>query len=165
MTTSIKTCFKCLLVKPITDFYRHKGMADGHLNKCKTCNKSDVSDNYYKRHGQYKAYDRGRLDDTRRSQARLDYARTDEGRAARRRAREAWQQRNPKQESVRVKFGNALRAGAIWKSPCCMAPGCFSQQRLHGHHTSYDEPYLVVWLCQKCHASLHKEHNRRVGNS
>tara|TARA_R110000868_G_scaffold154870_2_gene381124 strand:+ start:552 stop:1082 length:531 start_codon:yes stop_codon:yes gene_type:complete len=36
-----KQCFKCLTVKPITDFYTHKRMGDGHLNKCKDCTKRD----------------------------------------------------------------------------------------------------------------------------
>lgn len=27
MTTSIKTCFKCGAVRPLTDFYRHPAMA------------------------------------------------------------------------------------------------------------------------------------------
>lgn len=36
-----KECFKCRKVKPITEYYKHKQMVDGHLGKCKSCTVSD----------------------------------------------------------------------------------------------------------------------------
>lgn len=33
----MKTCIHCKTVKPIDHFYKHKRMADGHINVCKPC--------------------------------------------------------------------------------------------------------------------------------
>ena len=56
----MKTCFKCGASKPLADFYRHSAMADGCLNKCKECTKSDNWNHRRVNLEKIRAYDRER---------------------------------------------------------------------------------------------------------
>jgi len=49
-----KQCFRCELVKPLDNFYKHPKTTDGHVGKCKNCNKIDVKINYSKKKEFYK---------------------------------------------------------------------------------------------------------------
>ncbi len=39
--TGTKICKKCNIEQPVTEFYKHKTMADGRLNKCRSCTKQE----------------------------------------------------------------------------------------------------------------------------
>lgn len=50
MQEGFKKCFRCGVVKPLDEFYRHSEMADGHLGKCIDCAKADAKS--YREHNQ-----------------------------------------------------------------------------------------------------------------
>ena len=137
MTTSIKTCFKCNTKKPLTDFYRHKYMADGHLNKCKSCTENDAHKHRHSSEHREKvlAYDRARG-------GRQDKAYRDKKR-----------EQNPDAYKARNAVNNAIRGGRIVRPDRCRH--CHKQCKPHGHHPDYERPLDVVWLCAECHQSLH----------
>lgn len=55
-----KICFKCGVEKELEYFYKHPQMPDGHVNKCKECNKADVRKNYADNIDDKHAYDKYR---------------------------------------------------------------------------------------------------------
>lgn len=45
----MKICFKCSKEKPLTEYYKHKDMADGRLGKCKECTKKESKLRHYEK--------------------------------------------------------------------------------------------------------------------
>ena len=56
----------------------------------------------------------------------------------------------------------ALKSGKLTKPDHCSICGCKSDV-IQAHHESYDKPLEVMWLCFKCHRSLHGD-NRALND-
>lgn len=150
----MKKCFKCREEKPLCEFYKHKQMADGHLNKCKACAKSDVSKNYDANKDYYKQYEKERANLPHRVKARQEYAKSESGIIKSNEAKIRWSRRNPIKRMASIIVGNAVRDGKIIKPDSCESCGSIPN-RLHGHHDDYALPLVVRWLCPGCHKKWH----------
>lgn len=149
-----KRCFKCGETKPLSEFYKHPEMADGHLNKCKECNKKDVRENTDKRRDYYNAYDRVRSQsEHRRKQQRARTAQP-EVKAKNAEYKRAYEY-SPHQKAACVAVSKAVKDGTLVKLPCWVC-GC---EKVEGHHPDYDAPLDVIWLCKKHHMEIHREHD------
>jgi len=127
-----KTCFKCHETLPLSQFYEHPMMKDGHLGKCKRCTRTDVRENYRVRRDQYIVYEQGRYGPERIAGI------------------VASKKRHPEHHRARVHLHNAVSRGKIQKEPCevCGDP------KSEAHHDDYSKPLEVRWLCRKHHAEL-----------
>jgi hypothetical protein len=134
----MKTCFKCGERQPLSEFYKHAQMADGHLNKCKTCTKSDVWHHRRDHADSVRAYDRRRAKDP---------LRIADG--SRRTAE--WRKKYPERWAAHIAVNNAVRDGRLVKQPCQKC----GDKKVEGHHPDYGRPLHVVWLCPVHHREIH----------
>ena len=166
----MKTCFKCGAEKPLSEFYKHSQMADGHVNKCKECNKKDVRENRKDKKEYYDEYDRNRPNHAERvkkcsERVKLLYSTDEEFKAKILNHKERWLAANQHKRKAHYAVSIALRDGKLIKGDCC--EGCeTTTETLQGHHWSYlEEHWLdVVWLCPKCHGLEHKRLNEICRN-
>ncbi|MBH3372923.1 MULTISPECIES: hypothetical protein [Pseudomonas] len=152
----MKHCNQCGAQKAVSDFYPRRAA-------CKDCVKAKVRLNYAQNREHYREYERSRFQSQHRVEARNRYAASKSGRDRSNAAKAAYIERNRAKRDAHMQVENAVKRGDLWKSPCCMAPDCFSTTNIQGHHAQYEDPLSVVWLCAKCHAQLHREHRLMQG--
>lgn len=117
-----KRCIKCGEVKPLSEFYAHPRMADGHLNKCKDCARED-SKAHRETHPE------------RDLKTRLKAC-----------------SKNPTHKNANMAVAAALRCGRLKRPERCQGCGRSGEEtRLSAHHYDYAEPLDVIWLCGACH--------------
>jgi hypothetical protein len=133
----MKTCFKCGHTKTLDEFYRHKSMGDGHLNKCKACTKTDVAKHRAENLHDIRAYDKARSVSPHRVELRKKVG-------------AEWRESNPSRRAAQVALGNAVRSGKVIPQPCFVCG-----EAAEAHHPNYDAPLDVVWLCPPHHKQAH----------
>lgn len=135
----MKICFRCKVEQPISDFYQHKQMGDGHLNKCKSCTKADSLKRLNEK-TKDPEWAKSERDRGREKYHRLGYRDIHKPDAASKKAQSG---------AYKLKFPEkALSRGSIKVS----RPG------FHAHHWSYLPEHRkdVVWLKEKDHYTVHR---------
>jgi len=161
----IKRCFKCGETKPLSAFYPHPKMADGHVNKCKECNKNDVRENRKLKLEHYRHYDRNRPN--------LEERTSKENERVKKKTKEdlefkekillqknTWAEQNMVKRKAHRNVNSAVKCGLIDKPAICSCCNK-SEIKIYGHHWSYEDEHVldVVWLCAKCHGLEHRRIN------
>lgn len=127
----MKVCFKCQQSKSRSDFYKHPQMGDGLLGKCKECAKLDAAATRLAKIDHYRAYDRAR------GNRQVGYL-------------SVYRAKYPQRRAAQIALGNAVRRGEVIPLPCLLCG-----EKAEAHHTHYDAPLEVVWLCPAHHKQAH----------
>jgi ribosomal protein S27AE len=115
-----KACFKCKVVKPLSEFYKHSRMADGHLNKCKDCAKDDVSKHRAQNIEKVRQYDRNRANRSERIKAGVELTRI-------------WRAEDRRRGKAHSAVYRAVKNGKLVREPCCR---CGDEKTL-AHHEDH----------------------------
>lgn len=124
-----KKCFKCGRELPLSEFYKHPRMGDGHLNKCKECTKKDVRNNYEEKS----------KDETWMEKERA-------------RGREKFKRLGYKYNPMKTRSINPLEGGT---SDALRKKG-YSTEGKEAHHWNYNQPKSVFLLSRKAHHRIHQ---------
>ena len=125
----MKKCFKCNIIKDLSDFYPHKKMPDGHLNKCKECNRKDSALQLEK------------------NKLNPDWVAKEKERAR----KKQYAKKGLPKTLIYVEVNRRIRSGEIIKKPCEVC----GKEKAQGHHEDYNKPYDLVWLCVRHHQDRH----------
>lgn len=125
-----KKCFKCGEVKPLTEFYRHSQMGDGHLNKCKQCTKKDVHNRY--------------------AELSKDEEWVEKERA---RGREKFKRLGYKYSSFKNTRELCHENGNIAKY---LRGRGYDTRGKEAHHWNYNKPFSVFLLSRRAHKRIHQ---------
>lgn len=135
----MKTCFKCGVAKPFSDFYKHSAMADGYLGKCKECTKKDARKTRSDNIDYYREYDNERAKLPHRKELNKSVVKN-------------YRANNPEAYHAHTAVNNAVRDGRLKKPEYCARCGGGGRV-IHAHHHDYSKPLEVEWLCVVCHSA------------
>ena len=165
-----KVCFKCHIDKPLSEYYKHKQMGDGHLNKCKDCTKKDtkereallINDPIWhekeklrareKYHRLYSSINEKELDEN----FNRVWMTPEEVKASELKNKSRWRKENPEKEKMRSKLYRYKYPEKYKAHSNSQRLPCEKGNQLH--HWSYNEEHWkdCIELSVANHALLHR---------
>lgn len=149
----MKLCKSCGKEKYSDEFHKRNASVDGLAAKCKMCQKD---------------YDKKRALLPHRVAARAEYAKTDVGIKAARKAKRKYSENNkekisethrnyvknnPKKRAAHKVIEKMVRLKELLIEPCEVCGNI----TVAAHHDDYDKPRSIRWLCAKHHNEWHSK--------
>jgi hypothetical protein len=135
----MKICKKCLIEKPLNEFYNHPKTKDKKQQICKSCIKAESQTEDAKKRA--KQADKKREQTEKRKLWKKDYIKS-------------FYEENPEKRKAQHKVSNFLRFNKDFKREKCII--CNNQSKIHYHHFDYKKPLEIIPCCVNCHYKLHK---------
>lgn len=179
----MKTCSKCKIEKPLTDFHRKSKTDNNPRSICKQCHYDFQKT--YQNTDKYKAYRRGYLSrpetkellkkqvqqphrkayyrkyhsSKKQIEKRKAYAQSERGKEVIKKIRTKYckQSKNRIKIEARTKVNMLIRSGKLQKPAKLNCIHCSKKAEAYHHDEGYsgDNATNVVPVCYKCHAKLH----------
>lgn len=111
----------------------------------------DTRQNYRENRDYYIEYEKSRMRQPHRVLARMEYARTDGGKCAMRKAQTKYRGKYPEKYNTHNITCNAIRDGILVRQPCAIC----GEEKVEAHHDNYNLPLQVTWLCREHHLERH----------
>lgn len=167
-TMAMKLCTKCNVTKGYGEYHKDKSQPDGCYRYCKDCKKRYYLTNkdlILARTKQYNLENKQRIAMTRAERYKYKYkyklitpkvketkrlwnaANREKMRASVRKSKLKY----PVREKARKLVTNALVSGKLQRQPCIVCG-----DKGEAHHSDYNKPLDVDWLCRKHHSMWHR---------
>ena len=151
----MKTCRECNIEMPLSEFYKHQRMKDGHLNKCKTCVKARITLYTDKNPDKRKIWANKYANSKKGKTAVANYLKTDKGKEVRKKRSEQYVKNYPLRTAARTIVAYEISKKTLVRPLFCST--CNEAGKIHAHHVDYTKPLLISWLCEPCHKRWHRE--------
>jgi len=142
-TIITQRCYKCKVVKPLSEFSADNTTPSKHKYRCKTCDKAHRET--------YRNTEHGRLTECR-------YRHSRRGRQVDRRAQIKQNLVYPHKRIARNALHHEVRMGRM-PSPSSLQCKCGKMAAEYHHHNgySYEHRLDVIPVCTQCHIDLHQK--------
>lgn len=170
MEVKLKTCSKCKIEKPLTEFNFCKATKDGLQSRCKACikvhgrkyyqaHKAELNEQQNWRRSGPKAREARKKVQRRRHERQIkedaaDYAEHHEKRKAAKKVanKKQYEKRRLIKSKKNTAFqvvNRAVKSGELIRPTICLA--CNAETFIVAYQENYDKPFEIIWLCINCY--------------
>lgn len=151
-----RSCKRCGVVKPLTEFNKNNKGKFGYTARCKDCLRA-YGKKHYKQNRDRKAKSFKKIYQEKREERLVkarQYGQSEQGKQTKKLYAERLMRENPNKIKAISAVHSAVKSGKLIKEPCEVC----DEPKVDFHHSKgYDEENWLVgqWLCRPHHAELH----------